>query len=53
MSRAELFNLFVGGHTSKNREKDHIWTDLVVTDAGGEILGRSASEVRVQELWGL
>ena len=40
-SRAELINLVVGGHTTKNREKDHVWTDLVVTDDGGEILGRS------------
>jgi len=42
-SRAELINLVVGGHTTKNREKDHVWTDLDVneTDDGGEILGRS------------
>ena len=37
-SRADL----VGGqHTTKNGEKDHIVTDLVVIGAGGEILGRS------------
>ena len=42
-SRAELINLVVGGHTTKNREKDHVWTDLDVneTDDGEEILGRS------------
>ena len=43
MSRAEFINLVEGGHTTKNREKDHVWTDLDVneTDDGGEILGRS------------
>ena len=41
MSRAKLFNLVEVGHTTKNREKDHVLTDLVVTDDGGEILGRS------------
>ena len=43
MSRAKLFNSVEGGggHATKNREKDHVLTDLVVTDDGGEILGRS------------
>ena len=41
MSRANLINLVEGGHTTNNGEKDHNLTDLVVTDDGGEILGRS------------
>ena len=40
MSRAKQFNLVEGGLTTNNGEKDHIWTDLVVNDGGGEILGR-------------
>ena len=40
MSRAELINLVEGTHTTKNREKVHVSTDLV-NDDGGEILGRS------------
>ena len=40
MSGAKLFNLVEGGHTTKNGEKDHIVTDLVVIDVGG-IHGRS------------
>ena len=40
MSRAKQFNLVEGGLTTNNGEKDHIWTDLVVNDGDGEILGR-------------
>ena len=36
ISKAEQFNLVGGGHTTNNGEKDHVWTDLVVTDDGVE-----------------
>ena len=45
MSRAKQFNLVAGGLTTNNGEKDHIWTDLVVNDGGGEILGRDVDPV--------
>ena len=40
MSRVEQLNLVEGELTTNNGEKDHIWTDLVVNDGGGEIPGR-------------
>ena len=45
MSRAKQFNLVEGGLTTNKGEKDHIWTDLVVNDDGGEILGRDDDPV--------
>ena len=45
MSKAEQFNLVEGRHTTNKGEKDHIGTDLVVTDDGGEILGRDDDDL--------
>ena len=46
MSKAEQFNLVEGGPTTNKGEKDHIGTDLGVTDGGEEILGRDFDPVR-------
>ena len=45
MSKTGQFNLVEGGHTTNKGEKDHIGTDLVVTDDGGEILGRDDDDL--------
>ena len=45
MSRVEQFNLVEGGLPINKGEKDHVRTDLVVTDDGGEILGRDDDDL--------